>query len=153
MHMGPWLSWESAAFASQRSRVRIPSGPPYKPHLSARQMWFFHAAYCALPNMKRYAPLQRTSYTKIAAKQQTAFAVHLFQHYKRLGLYNRAFFYSVGQHHKSALNMGVVFGAGCKQLFIDAAAACCHNARAAILAYLSNGHAEEIVKVFKVVFL
>ncbi len=27
--MGPWLSWESAAFASRRPRVRIPSGPPY----------------------------------------------------------------------------------------------------------------------------
>lgn len=28
--MGPWLSWESAAFASRRPRVRIPSGPPNK---------------------------------------------------------------------------------------------------------------------------
>ena len=28
--MGPWLSWESAAFASRRPRVRIPSGPPIK---------------------------------------------------------------------------------------------------------------------------
>ncbi len=27
-NMGPWLSWESAAFASRRPRVRIPSGPP-----------------------------------------------------------------------------------------------------------------------------
>jgi hypothetical protein len=27
-YTGLWLSWESAAFASQRSRVRIPSGPP-----------------------------------------------------------------------------------------------------------------------------
>ena len=25
---GPWLSWESAAFATRRSRVRSPSGPP-----------------------------------------------------------------------------------------------------------------------------
>ena len=29
-NMGPWLSWESAAFASRRPRVRIPSGPPNK---------------------------------------------------------------------------------------------------------------------------
>ena len=28
--MGPWLSWESAAFATRRPRVRIPSGPPIK---------------------------------------------------------------------------------------------------------------------------
>ena len=26
--MGPWLSWESAAFATRRPRVRTPSGPP-----------------------------------------------------------------------------------------------------------------------------
>jgi hypothetical protein len=26
-YLGSWLSWESAAFASQRSRVRSPSGP------------------------------------------------------------------------------------------------------------------------------
>ena len=27
---GPWLSWESVRFASERSRVQIPSGPPNK---------------------------------------------------------------------------------------------------------------------------
>ena len=30
VHMGSWLSWESAAFATRRSRVRSPSGPPFK---------------------------------------------------------------------------------------------------------------------------
>ena len=30
VHMGSWLSWESAAFATRRSRVRSPSGPPDK---------------------------------------------------------------------------------------------------------------------------
>ena len=28
--MGSWLSWESAAFASRRSRVRSPSSPPWR---------------------------------------------------------------------------------------------------------------------------
>ena len=36
--MGPWLSWESAAFASRRPRVRIPSGPPY--HKPAEMLVF-----------------------------------------------------------------------------------------------------------------
>ena len=28
INTGLWLSWESVRFASERSRVRIPSGPP-----------------------------------------------------------------------------------------------------------------------------
>jgi hypothetical protein len=32
IYVGMWLSWESAAFARQKSRVRIPSSPPlFKP--------------------------------------------------------------------------------------------------------------------------
>ena len=32
--MGSWLSWESAAFATQRSRVRIPYRPPNRYRVS-----------------------------------------------------------------------------------------------------------------------